>query len=110
MLSIGYRYLPLVLVTLLSLTAILAGCQSTESDSETELDMTLVISSTAFSDQEKIPVKYTCDGEDISPALSWNEPPQGTVSFALIVDDPDAPAGIWSHWIIFNIPADTTNG
>ena len=69
--------------------------------------MTLSVSSSAFQEGGKIPVKYTCDGEDVSPALVWGKPPQGTSSFALIVDDPDAPFGVWTHWVIFNIPADT---
>ncbi len=51
-----------------------------------------------------IPRQFTCSGEDRSPALEWNGTPAGTKSFALIVDDPDAPAGTWVHWVIFNIP------
>ncbi len=62
--------------------------------------------STAFEQGEPIPVKYSCDGEDISPSLAWGDPPQGTQSLALIMDDPDAPVGTWDHWIVFNIPAD----
>ena len=53
-----------------------------------------------------IPSKYTCDGQDISPPLDWGEPPQQTQAFALIMDDPDAPGGIFTHWILFNLPAD----
>ena len=62
--------------------------------------------STAFEQGEPIPAKYSCDGEDISPSLAWGDPPQGTQSLALIMDDPDAPVGTWDHWIVFNIPAD----
>jgi len=69
--------------------------------------MTLPVSSPVFQEGGKIPVKYTCDGEDISPPLAWGEPPQGTTSFTLIVDDPDAPFGVWTHWVLFDIPADT---
>jgi len=69
----------------------------------------MVLTSTAFNEGEKIPVKYTCDGEDISPPLSWSNAPEGTKSFALISDDPDAPMGIWVHWVIFNIPSDVNN-
>lgn len=64
------------------------------------------VTSTAFDAQASIPATYTCDGEDISPPLSWSDPPQGTQSFALICDDPDAPSGTWVHWMLFNIPAD----
>ncbi len=62
--------------------------------------------STEFSGGSPIPVRYTCDGPDVSPPLSWSDAPDGVVSFALICDDPDAPAGTWVHWVIFNIPAD----
>ncbi len=65
----------------------------------------LTLSSEAFDDGGNIPVKYTCDGEDISPPLSWGDPPEGTVSFVLIVEDPDAPMGVFTHWVIYNIPA-----
>lgn len=62
------------------------------------------IESSVFKDGGMIPEKYTCDGEDISPPLSWSGVPQGTVSLALICDDPDAPAGTWVHWVLYNIP------
>ncbi len=65
------------------------------------------ITSQAFNNNELIPVKYTCDGENFSPPLKWQEVPENTKSFALIIDDPDAPAGIWTHWILYNIPVDT---
>lgn len=55
-----------------------------------------------------IPKKFTCDGADVSPALSWNDAPAGAQSFTLIADDPDAPVGTWTHWIIWNIPASAT--
>ena len=69
--------------------------------------MSFELTSTAFSQGEPIPVKYSCDGEDISPPLAWGDPPEGTQSLALIMDDPDAPVGTWDHWILFNIPAST---
>ena len=68
--------------------------------------MTLSVLSSTFQDGHKIPMKYTCDGQDISPPLAWGEVPQGTQAFALIVDDPDAPFGVWTHWVLFNIPSD----
>lgn len=67
--------------------------------------MVLSVSSSAFAEGEVIPGRYTCQGQDVSPALTWSEPPAGTQSLALIVDDPDAPVGVFTHWVIFNIPA-----
>jgi hypothetical protein len=62
--------------------------------------------STAFEQGGPIPAKYSCNGEDISPSLAWGDPPAGTQSLALIMDDPDAPGGTWDHWILFNISPD----
>jgi hypothetical protein len=72
---------------------------------EGEEQMALQLTSTAFEKGAPIPLKYSCDGEDISPPLDWSDPPAGTQSFALICDDPDAPGGTWVHWVLFNIPA-----
>jgi Raf kinase inhibitor-like YbhB/YbcL family protein len=69
------------------------------------LEDSMNLTSTAFSYGEFIPAKYSCNGEDVSPSLSWDEPPAGTRSFALIMDDPDAPVGTWVHWVLFNLPA-----
>lgn len=66
------------------------------------------ITSAAFNEGEMIPRKYTCDGQDISPPLTWSEIPEGTKSLALISDDPDAPMGTWVHWVYYDIPADRT--
>lgn len=71
--------------------------------------MSLELTSDAFANGQSIPAKYSCVGKNISPALAWNEPPAGTQSFALIVDDPDAPMGTWVHWVLFNIPAEARN-
>lgn len=68
--------------------------------------MTITITSSAFKEGGMIPAKYTCDGQNISPPLQWAGAPKGTKSFALISDDPDAPIGIWVHWIMWNIPAE----
>jgi Raf kinase inhibitor-like YbhB/YbcL family protein len=65
----------------------------------------LSISSPSFPNGGDIPKKFTCDGADVSPQLSWTEPPAGTKTFALLVDDPDAPAGNWNHWAMWNLPA-----
>ena len=69
--------------------------------------MTMVITSPAFLPEGEIPRRYTCDGEDISPALDWSGLPEGTKSIALISDDPDAPMGTWVHWVLFNLPGET---
>ena len=69
--------------------------------------MKLEVRSTAFSEGGEIPRRHTCDGEDLSPALSWGEVPAGTVALALICDDPDAPVGTWVHWVLFDLPPET---
>jgi hypothetical protein len=66
--------------------------------------MSFTIQSPAFHAGGSIPARYTCDGVDRSPAFSWNDPPAGPVAFSLIVHDPDAPAGDWVHWILYDIP------
>lgn len=71
--------------------------------------MELKLTSSAFKNGEPIPAKHTCRGQNISPALAWSDSPKGTQSFALIVDDPDAPMGTWVHWVLFNIPAATSS-
>lgn len=61
------------------------------------------ITSPAFKNNESIPKKYTCDGEDVNPPLSVEDFPKGTVSLVLVIDDPDAPSGVWDHWLVWNI-------
>jgi Raf kinase inhibitor-like YbhB/YbcL family protein len=68
--------------------------------------MSLQLTSDAFTNGQSIPAKYSCIGKNISPALSWTEPPTGTQSFVLIVDDPDAPGTTWVHWVLYNISPD----
>ena len=75
-----------------------------------EVNPMMKVTSPAFENQGSIPKKFTCDGEDISPALAWANVPEGTKSFALMVDDPDAPDPAnprmtWVHWVVYNIPA-----
>ncbi len=66
------------------------------------------LSSTAFRSGDWIPRLHTSDGEDLSPPLQWQGVPADTVSLALILDDPDAPAGLWIHWVLFDLPATVT--
>src|SRR2546422_5391858 len=75
------------------------------SSSKGEKAMTLELKSAAFTPGSDIPKKFTCDGPDVSPALSWSELPANTQSISLIMDDPDAPAGTWVHWVLYDLPA-----
>ncbi len=74
--------------------------------------MSFQLTSSAFQDGAEIPTRHTCEGEDLSPALFWNDLPDGTESLVLIVDDPDAPDPaapkmVWDHWVLYNLPADS---
>jgi Raf kinase inhibitor-like YbhB/YbcL family protein len=66
--------------------------------------MAFELTSAAFEAGETIPVKHTCDGADVSPPLAWKHAPAATQSFALVCDDPDAPAGTWVHWVVYDLP------
>ncbi len=123
--------------TLLLLTAIISGCQSeqaskpvttepptipveateeveqpvnepTESPEPIQSQKEFILTSEVFIEGEPIPSKYACNGDDISPPLAWNGAPDNTNSFVLIMDDPDAPVGMWVHWVLFNIPRNAT--
>lgn len=72
----------------------------------TATQVPFALSTAAFAPGGPIPARYTCDGQDVSPVLSWNEPPLGTETFAIIMDDPDAPGGAWVHWVVYNLPSD----
>jgi Raf kinase inhibitor-like YbhB/YbcL family protein len=74
-----------------------------------DVEMSLKVTSTAFSEGGQIPSKYTCDGADVSPPLSWNAGPSGTKSYALIADDPDTPMGTWVHWVMYDLPLSVTS-
>jgi Raf kinase inhibitor-like YbhB/YbcL family protein len=74
----------------------------------------MLLTSSAFKDHGDIPIKYTCEGKDVSPPLAWSNVPEGTKSLVLIVDDPDAPDPkapkmVWDHWVLYNIPPDSTH-
>jgi Raf kinase inhibitor-like YbhB/YbcL family protein len=99
-----YLFFPILVIMM---AACAPGATAATSETPlTEATMSLELTSDAFANGQSIPAKYACTGKNISPALAWNEPPAGTQSFALIVDDPDAPMGNWVHWVLFNIPAD----
>jgi Raf kinase inhibitor-like YbhB/YbcL family protein len=69
--------------------------------------MSIELTSSAFQDGATIPRQYTGDGRDLSPPLRWGNGPEGTRSLTLICEDPDAPRGIWTHWVVFNLPPET---
>ncbi|HLK09801.1 MAG TPA: YbhB/YbcL family Raf kinase inhibitor-like protein [Candidatus Binatia bacterium] len=73
-----------------------------------EAAMAFAISSSAFAPGGTIPREHTCDGADRSPPLAWQGAPAGTKAYALICDDPDAPAGTWVHWVLYDLPASTS--
>ena len=104
--------LPGVLGTALVVAFVVAACAQGDGGPAPEEEVsepTMKITSTAFVEGESIPVKYTCDGEDVSPPLRISGIPEGTRSLALIADDPDAPRGTWVHWVVHGIPPETTD-
>jgi Raf kinase inhibitor-like YbhB/YbcL family protein len=136
--SIKRNRFVIVFGSLLLLTATISGCQSEpaitpvntesppialEETKEVEQPVTeaiespepildlpeFILSSAAFLEGEPIPTKYSCDGDNTSPSLVWSGAPENTGSFALIMDDPDAPVGIWVHWVLFNLPGDANS-
>jgi len=87
------------------LLVLLCGVSQNSVAQKGDEKMAIIVTSSAFKEAGMIPPKYTCDGQNISPPLKWEQTPQGVKSFALISDDPDAPMGTWVHWVIWNIPA-----
>lgn len=96
----------LLLTTVLPVILLATACGAKEIDTS-DLPGEMQITSPAFDEGEPIPVRYSCEGEDISPELNWDKVPGGTESFVLIADDPDAPGGTFTHWTVFNIPPTT---
>ena len=90
---------------------ILAGCigQGTTPTEAGGNEMSMQVTSSAFSEGGKIPPIYTCDDQNVSPPLEWTGVPTNTVSLALIMDDPDAPSGTWVHWVLYNLPSGLTS-
>jgi Raf kinase inhibitor-like YbhB/YbcL family protein len=102
-----------MLLGLLALAAACACDRQTTTAEASPMTRDMLLESPAFADGKTIPSKYTCEGEDLSPELRWSNAPEGTQSFALIVDDPDAPdpkrpKRTWVHWVLYEIPRDAT--
>jgi Raf kinase inhibitor-like YbhB/YbcL family protein len=87
-----------------SVMLFLAGSRAADKNQTGHMQLT----SSAFVEGAAIPAKYTGDDKNISPPLKWSGAPPGTVSFALIADDPDAPAGTWVHWVLYDLPGSTS--
>jgi Raf kinase inhibitor-like YbhB/YbcL family protein len=84
------------------------GLAAAEPSTRTKEGNIMKLTSSAWADGQAIPAKYTCDGANVSPALTWSDAPTGTKGLALICDDPDAPMGTWVHWVIYALPATAT--
>jgi Raf kinase inhibitor-like YbhB/YbcL family protein len=100
---------PLTVIPTVTVVPTETGAPTEASSNPTPVSGSFTLTSSAFENNKIIPAKYTCGGANISPALAWNNPPAGTVSFALIVDDPDAVnvvGYVWDHWVLFNLPAE----
>lgn len=97
-----------IIVCSIFLIIIFVACQPTPPVGEIEptTQAEMIVSSSAFTEGQEIPVKYTCDGENLSVPLAWSGIPQGTQTLALISDDPDAPGRVYVHWVLYDLPAD----
>jgi Raf kinase inhibitor-like YbhB/YbcL family protein len=106
----GWKWMfPAFVVSCLLMAGVFTACADEPKEGSTEeaTMATIELKSDAFAQGETIPAKYTCDDADVSPALSWSQPPEGTKEVVLICDDPDAPVGTWDHWVVYGLPADT---
>lgn len=94
-----------LLLLIVTAAVVLGACGRADSPAIPKggVEMSIQLTSSAFQDGERIPVQYTCDGANISPSLTWAEIPPAARSLALIVSDPDAPSGDWTHWVLFDL-------
>jgi hypothetical protein len=102
--SIGLLWRILLLLALLLAVPFVAGCRHHDQEIVTASGAALTLSSESLRDGS-VPKEFTCDGEDKSPALTWTAPPSRARTLALIVTDPDAPSGTFTHWVVYNLPA-----
>jgi Raf kinase inhibitor-like YbhB/YbcL family protein len=103
-------------VLILPLMLLLSACSMVDSDDDKEaeseveaVNMTIQLTSSAFNNGDPIPARHARRGDNISPALAWSGAPSGTQSFALIVDDPDAPGRTWVHWVVYDLSGGNTD-
>ena len=94
-----YRLFLLFVFLVLSFAVVCSSAGQGKKPASTKGGATMKLSSSAFNEGAMIPVKYTCDGVNISPPLKWSDAPEAVKSVALICDDPDAPMGTWVHWV-----------
>lgn len=94
------------IIVIFVVSLLLPGCSAPSPPPVNISGYFLVLTSDAFPANGSIPLRYTCDGQEESPPLTWGNGPAGIRSFALIMEDPDAPAGTYTHWILYNIPGE----
>jgi Raf kinase inhibitor-like YbhB/YbcL family protein len=108
----SFRHASSLAIALLA-SAFLVACQPTPPLAPTPppgvTAASLTVTSKTFASKGAIPVDCSCDGSDRSPQVTWSAPPEGTKSFALVVEDPDAPAGVFTHWLVFDVAADASS-
>ena len=95
-------------IKLMLLFILMSGITKSQPAKKGVKTMKFTLTSPAFHQGDRIPTQYTCEGEDLSPQLQWSSVPEGSRSFALSCLDPDAPPGTWVHWVVYDLPADTT--
>jgi Raf kinase inhibitor-like YbhB/YbcL family protein len=99
------------LVAVLALILATAGCTDDEDAQESTMDVpqTITVTSSAFPEGGRVPERYTCDGDNVAPPLAWRGVPDDAAVVALVMDDPDAPRGTFTHWVVVDIPTDATS-
>jgi Raf kinase inhibitor-like YbhB/YbcL family protein len=102
----GYIVSACIIIAVFVASLLVGGCSSQTSAPVETGQASLVLTSNAFASSGALSARYTCNGEGVSPPLTWDNVPAGTRSFALVLEDPDAPAGTFTHWVLYNIPGE----